>query len=232
MKRFFFCLPLLTSSLLFGLSKPKENLEDNWNYLYKKKSIAVYQEKEVENSYKAEGEISENFFALLAVASDIKRRAEWVPNLMDSVLIEGTLESNEMTLYEQFSLPWPAMNRDAVIHCKLTKDYKNKSLVIIFNQIESPKKPPHKDYIRVPQTKGKMEFRYIDEKRTFARYEIQLDPGGTLPGFIISFFIKQAPYDALIGLIEQIKKTKGEYKEFIKTHQDLADEANKNSTKG
>ena len=67
-----------------------------------------------------------------------------------------------------------------------------------------------------------MLFKFIDEKTTHARYEIDLDPGGALPGFITNFFIKKAPLEALEGLMEQIKKTKDQYKNFIKIHKEKA----------
>ncbi len=215
---FIFILHFLISASLFGLTTKEESKDiPGWNYLYQKDGITVYQESSNKNYYRADAVIKENFFTVLAVAADIARRPEWVPNLKESTILEGSVMGG-LVLYEVFHLPWPATNRDVVIKCDIKKNYESKNLLIAFESITREDHPPVKGKIRVPEAKGEMEFSFIDEQTTKGRYQIQLDPGGTLPNFIVNFFIKNAPLDAIKGLIAQIKKTDGQYKKFIEEH--------------
>lgn len=225
MKNFFFIfiLSFFISGSLFGEKTEQESKDiPGWSYLYQKDGITVYQESSNNNYYRADAVIKENFFTVLAVAADIARRPEWVPNLKESTILEGSVMGG-LVLYEVFHLPWPATNRDVVIKCDIKKDYVNKNLLIVFQSITRESHPPMKQKIRVPEAKGEMEFSFIDEETTKGRYQIQLDPGGTLPNFIVNFFIKKAPLDAIKGLIAQIKKTQGQYKDFIEEHKKKAD---------
>ena len=224
----FLCLLLSFSLTSFGKNSSKD--KPGWSYLYKRGNLLVYKEKAHSNAYLAEGKIPENFFEVLAVASDIKRRSEWVPNLKDSRIVEGDLES-KVILYEEFALPWPAKNRDVVLECLITKDYKNKKLRIVFKNISHKTEAPRKGVIRVPETKGEMSFSFIDEKTTYASYHIKLDAGGSLPGFIVNFFVKKAPLKALQNLMKQIKKTRGSYTEFVQKHKKIAEKAQSSSSK-
>ena len=221
--KFIFILHFLISASLFGLTTKQESKDiPGWDYLYQKDGITVYQESSNKNYYRAEAVIKENFFTVLAVASDIARRPEWVPNLKESTILQGDVMGG-LVLYEVFHLPWPATNRDVVIKCDIKKNYAKKNVLIAFESITREDHPPSKGKIRVPEAKGEMEFSFIDEQTTKGRYQIQLDPGGTLPNFIVNFFIKKAPLDAIKGLIAQIKKTEGQYKEFIDKHKSEAD---------
>ena len=85
---------LLTLSLFSFGKEDKSSAKDEgkWEYLYKKETISVYKEKESVYSYMAKGEIYENFFEVLAVASDIKKRPEWVPNQKTSRIVQGRSE--------------------------------------------------------------------------------------------------------------------------------------------
>lgn len=218
----FLLMTTITLTISHNLSFGKATHNTQWNYLYKKKTIAVYQEKNKTNSYMAEGEIHENFFEVLAVSSDIERRSEWVPNLKYSSVVDGDLES-KVILHEEFNLPWPVQNRDSIIECKIIKNYKNKELLIQYYRVEHPKVPIQKGIVRVPKASGQMHFKFIDEKTTHARYEIELDAGGALPQFVVNFFIKKAPIQALEGLVKQIKKTKGQYNSFLEKHKKISE---------
>ena len=187
--------------------KTKNSESSPWEFLFKEGTLSTYKETGKDYSYKAEGIIKQNFFDIVRVASHMEKRPEWVPNLLVSETIEGDI-TEKAYVYEKFHFPWPALDRDVVLLCQIKKDEKNKKVWVEFENSEHKDYPEIKGIVRVPTTKGKMFFEWVNEQTTHVIYEVEFDPGGILPDLITNMFIKKAPLDFLMGMGNQVEKKK------------------------
>ena len=111
--------------------------------------------------------------------ADVKRRREWLPDIVDSRILEGDVESR-IVIWERFHLPWPLSDRDCVVESTIHKDYANHAVTVDFHEVEHPAMPPVPGLVRVAAVRGRMAFRSVDDGHTAASYEAALDAGRTL----------------------------------------------------
>jgi hypothetical protein len=188
-----------------------------WEQIAEEKGIRVYQKDGDPPVYKAEGVLDANLLELLAVMSDIKRRPDWIENLVECKVLEGDPETRAI-LYSHYRLPWPATDRDIVIESIVSKDIKAKQVNIVFRNTTHPDAPEYSHLVRIPYTDGKILFKDIDRKTVFVDYEVSMASGGWLPNWMVRIFSRIAPTKTLRAMQKQIDNTKGLYAEFLKRH--------------
>lgn len=187
-----------------------------WEHLYVEDGIAMYVALDAPlPTYKAEGTIPVGLLELLAVIADVPRRPEWLPDILESRILEGGIESS-VVIYERFRMPGPIANRDCVVRSVIEKDYARGVVTVTFEQVEHHDMPPNDEHIRMPVVRGLMRYRFIDAHRTAAYYQTTLDVGGSLPRWLVRLATKRVPIFTLQSLIEQIGKTRGRYDDFIR----------------
>ena len=62
---------------------------------------------------------------------------------------------------------------------------------------------------------GFWELTYIDHQTTYVVYQVDADPGGWLPHWLVRYTTKKLPLNTIRNLREQVAKTKGQYEERI-----------------
>lgn len=187
----------------------------SWSKLYETDLFTVYSdERGPAPVFKAEGYIDANIFDVLAVLADVSRRTEWVDNLIEALIVEGKID-HDVTIYEQYFLPWPCDNRDTVVRSVIEKDLKRLEVKVKYHRVKHPKVPEYEDVTRMPVVQGDMTFTYAGCNRSFARMILALDVGGHFPRWAVNQFVKRAPVKTLEGMLEQVARTRGQYTDFI-----------------
>lgn len=214
-------LMLLSISVAHGENTGAEP----WELVYREGELSVYHDvTQPRPTYKGEGIVEANLFELLAVLSDVGKRIHWVKDLKESQILEGSVET-KVIIYEQFHLPWPCDNRDSVVESVIKQDLKKLEVSVEYHEVSHPKTPARDGVIRMPVARGNMFFRYLDEKHSFARFVLGLDVGGHLPEWLVNYVVRKSPIVTLEGLLRQVNQTRGEYRDFIRTHQTRARDA-------
>lgn len=202
-----------------GHNAPAET-KKKWTFLWAEDGIRMYRAEDAAlPTFKAEGTIPVNFLDLLAVISDVSRRVEWVPEILESRILEGNVESR-VIIHEKFNLPWPVNDRDCVVESIIRKDFEKRTVTVTYRQVTHPLGPAADGFIRIPIVTGRMQYSYIDDRHTAARYETTLDVGGSLPGWMVELAIKKAPLMTLQAAVAQVNKTQGQYETFVRTQAD------------
>jgi hypothetical protein len=165
----------------------------------------------------ASGRIHENMYETLAVLSDIERHHEWMKNLSESRLV-GRISEYELFMYNRFDSPWPVTDRDAVVHVRAQFDKIRQHVHIRFENVNATSVPPVEGIVRAPRLLSTMEMQYIAPKETMLTYEIDIDPGGLLPRWLVRWATRRIPLQAIARLRKQIEKTRGQYGQFIKRY--------------
>lgn len=211
-------------SIFFDTDRPILGQELSYKQLYETGSIKVFRSiNETTPTYKAEGTVEANIFELMAVIADIDRRKEWVSNLAEVRKVAGDVES-QITLYERMNLPWPFSDRDVIVESTIEKNYKTLEIRVNYHNVNLPEiVPEKKDIIRVPLVVGGFYFKSINPQQTYCQLTIKLQLGGKIPQWLMDMIIKKIPEKTLYSLLDQVKATKGKYKEFIQKHKSLSE---------
>jgi len=163
---------------------------------------------------RAKGTFNENMWEILAVLNDIPRHTEWMKNLSEQTTLtqRGPFD---LLVYSRFASPWPMWDRDSIM--RVAVDYRRhaQEVTIKFLRTESHLMPVLPGLVRVPRLEMLAHLRYRGPKRTDILFEVDIDPGGGLPRWIVRWISKKIPVRTLRRLRQQIEKTRGGYEEFL-----------------
>jgi hypothetical protein len=60
--------------------------------------------------------------------------------------------------------------------------------------------PLRKERVRVPRSKEVWEITSLTDKKIKISYYLQVDPGGSLPPFLVNLFVTKGPYETFENL--------------------------------
>jgi hypothetical protein len=131
------------------------------------------------------------------------RYSTWQYNMVESRLLKRLAE-NELIYYSQIRAPWPASNRDLVSKVKITQDPVTK--VMIFDMVSLPDFiPEKKGVVRIPRSEGKWIMTPAGTSRIRVDYTFLVEPGGSLPSWLVNMVIADGPHQSFVNLLQQIR---------------------------
>ena len=190
--------------LLLGITAFAQN---EWELKQDKEGIKVYT-KNLDNSpfkaIKTACTIDATTNVLTAVLMDINNSTDWVYATKKAVLLKQP-SPDELFYYSEIDVPWPLNNRDFIVHLKASQDEHTKAVTIVaYNQ---PKYlPENKNIIRVPQSYSKWLIEPLPNNRVKIEYILQVDPGGSVPAWLINLLATRGPFESFKNLRLQVKK--------------------------
>jgi hypothetical protein len=159
-------------------------------------------------------EIDAGIFEVLAVISDVPHQKEWMHDCEESRLIRE--EPGDVSLvYNRTGAPWPVSDRDVVLRTETKLVEPGQHVLVSFANVEDPSTPPIGGIVRMPRLIGSYDLVAIGPARTRVSYQIDIDPGGSLPAFAVTRTTRDTPLHTLLGLRAQIGTTRGHYTDFV-----------------
>ncbi|HWD89738.1 MAG TPA: START domain-containing protein [Mucilaginibacter sp.] len=141
---------------------------------------------------------------LAAVVMDVSTSTEWVSHLKSAILIKR-VSANELYYYSEVDLPWPAANRDFVAHLTVSQDPDTKVITV-----DGPAVPGYmpvkKGIVRITNSTGKWIITPLGQSQAKVEYSIHVDPGGSLPSWLVNMFSTQTPMEVFKNLRAQLQK--------------------------
>ena len=175
--------------------------DGGWNFVTEKKGIKVYS-KDAKKSpiqyLRAEGIMNASLENIVGIMRDVDGAKKWVPNLKNRSYVKN-ISDTEAILYDISLMPWPVLNRDMVVHHKLSLGEDGESLVLNFKSTKVKGGPKTKDTVRATIHKGTIEF-YPKEEKTFIRMTILVDPNGSIPKWVVNLLQVKLPFEFLDAL--------------------------------
>lgn len=133
-----------------------------------------------------------------AIFLDIPRQKNWVYGTRQSSLVQK-MSNDQLLYYNETSLPWPVSPRDIAIFMKLKEDPSRHTLTV--QQEGRPAAVPvHKGIVRVPHLAGTWQFHEEGKGQLRTEYLLDIDPGGSLPVWLVNLFITKGPYKTFVNL--------------------------------
>jgi len=151
-------------------------------------------------SIKAEFFVNTTLNKLELFLLDFPNYTTWQYNTVESRVIKK-ISDTEYIYYAKIEAPWPVMDRDMVVRFKIER---NKNHLIVSANSESRILPENKAYVRVPTSRSQWMVTEEQKNRLSVKYAIQIDPGGSVPAWLINWVSANAPYQSFKNLKKQI----------------------------
>ena len=197
----FFILPALV--FISGISMA----QGGWAMKLNKEGIKVYTKDAAGSPIKAiktECELETTIDVLTSVLLDVNDSKEWIYATKKATLLQQ-LSPTQVIYYSEIALPWPINNRDFIVQLSITQDSVSKTVKAV--SINKPGwLPRFKDIVRVEQAYAQWLITPMANGRLHVEYELQVDPGGCIPAWLVNMFATTGPFYTFQKLREQVKK--------------------------
>jgi len=186
--------------------------QSTWTLSTVKNDIKIYTRPITNSKLKAiKVECSLNFrpSQLVKVIMDIDQSGQWVYHSKTAYIVKQVSPS-ELFYYSEVSVPWPAENRDYVSHIMVSQNPKTKVVTIdapCVTGIVTEKK----GIVRIVHSVGKWTIGPLEKNTIKVTYELEVDPAGQVPAWLVNLFATQGPMETFEKLKTQLAKK--EYKE-------------------
>ncbi len=158
-----------------------------------------------------------NLYLLLAIVDDVPRHTQWVYRLETSKMLWRP-DPWHARVYVRFNFPWPTSDRDAVVKIEIKRRwFPHHEVAIRFVDAVDKQMPPIDGVVRVPRTIGFTRLRWLGPNRTHIIYQIDTDPSGRLPRWLVRWISESLPLRMMRGLRQQLKTRRNLYGGFLKT---------------
>lgn len=206
-------LPILLLCLLLAPAA----LANGWEEIADEDGVVVTQ-KEVRGrdlpTFRGVTTIDASIYEVLAVLNDNRRRKDWLHKCEESRLVKRINEF-ETIIYNRTDAPWPVSDRDMVLHTRIWLVEPGTEVLATFKGIKHVSVEEVDDAVRMPFIEGHYRLRKVTDDRTWVEYQVNADPGGSLPKWLARRASKELPLETLRNLKKQIRKTRGLYEAFL-----------------
>lgn len=199
-------LAILLIGFLLPLLAVGQKHTDDWKLEKNKNGIRVYSRYPTDSrlkEVKVQCEVRGTLAQLAAFISDIDRYPEVVYRVRNAYMVKR-VNDREFYFYNETSMPWPAHNRDLVIHMLFQMDPATQTMRVQASNAPGmvPEKP---GIVRVPFWHSLWTVTDMGEHRLRVEYAFRVDPGGELPLWLINATVAIGPYQSFAALEEHLK---------------------------
>ncbi|MDB5110770.1 MAG: hypothetical protein JWR67_1884 [Mucilaginibacter sp.] len=198
---------ILLILMLFVWKVDPVSAQITWKLNTEKDGIKVYTSIVPESKIKAvkvEGTFNATPAQLVALLMDVNTAADWIYHTKSSVLVKQ-VSPTELYYYSEINLPWPTANRDFVAHLTVTQNPETR-IVTIEGPVVSGFVAQKQGVVRITDANGKWMITPIGNDRVKVEYAIHLDPGGSLPSWLVNMFAAEGPAKIFKGIKLQLQK--------------------------
>ncbi|OOQ57293.1 START domain-containing protein [Mucilaginibacter pedocola] len=205
-------------SIIFLLNITAASAQYKWTPKTEKDGIKVFTsivEGSKIKAVKVEADLDATPAQLVKVLLDVKGCTEWVSHTKLCTLVKQVSPS-ELYYYSEIDVPWPVSNRDFVAH--LTVHQNPETKVVTVDGPAVPGFVPVKEgIVRISESKGEWILTPLEKDRVRVVYTLQVNPGGSIPAWLINLLAAEGPINSFQGLKKQLKKPQyAEGASFIK----------------
>ncbi|MEE9326321.1 MAG: START domain-containing protein [Cocleimonas sp.] len=155
-------------------------------------------------SFRGEVIVSASLTTLVATLEDTKSYPQFLHNCKKATNLK-IINDNESYKYIVTNMPWPVEDRDTIVHSVMSQDNASKVVTIKFNA--APQQIAHKKgLVRINKMLGSWRLIPEDKDQVKVIYEMNVDPGGSLPKWLVNSLAVDIPFHTLQKLRNQLKK--------------------------
>lgn len=206
----FCCLAMVCSS--FSTSDSQD-----WMLKKNENGITIYT-RTVEGSDLKEvrvvNKVRSSLSGIVALLLDSKNYSDWMVGCKEARELK-VMSDHELYNYQVTDLPWPLTDRDVVTNFKVEQDAVTR--VVTFTKTAVPKFiPENSGLVRVPYLHSRYLLTPLSSDSVLVEMELHLDPGGSIPTWLINANIVAAPYKSTEQMIKRLPIYQSASYSFIK----------------
>ena len=104
-----------------------------------------------------------------------------------------------MITRSEIDAPWPVQNRELIVQYEIIPNVAHNQLRIITNAVPGYPYPLSEDLVRVPSSHA--EWNVVQSGTGLkVTYIMNIDPGGSVPAWIINMAIAEGPHHTFVNL--------------------------------
>ncbi len=190
-------LPGILIFIVFFLVNDSLYAQNNWTLQKEKDGIRISSRHAAAspfNDIRVELDLPGNIDQLAAILLDIKKYKDWSYATKVSELIKQ-LAPGKLIYYTEIEVPWPATNRYFYADFDLKKNPADQSMQVIAVNIPDYGPAP-KDLLKVTYSRGVWNITTTSKKTIHVDYTLELNPGGSLPGWVLNLFSTRGPMES------------------------------------
>lgn len=172
-----------------------------WVFSKQQDGIKIFSRKSAVSKFddiKVETDFPGNISQLVTILTDVGKYPEWAYATKTCVLVKK-INNNDFIYYSEIDVPWPSADRDLYAHCKITLNHEAHSFKMIAEAIKDYA-PEKKDIIRIPLSNATWNVTTVSDKMIHVEYTLELDPGGTVPAWLLNLFSTKGPIETFSNL--------------------------------
>lgn len=179
----------------------------NWKLEKDQQGIKVYAANIPGSDFKAikvACTLTGNYSRLIEILSDVSQFSNWIYHSKKNRLLQKR-SAHDFTYHTETVLPWPMSNREAVIHIRINTD-SLPAFLSISGTAEPGLVPNSKELVRISQYKAHWLVTMPAPQTLQIRYQVALDPGGSLPAWMSNMFVTKGPFETFVNLAKKLKE--------------------------
>ncbi|MDH0288966.1 START domain-containing protein [Pseudomonas sp. GD04087] len=180
-------------------------LAEDWKLEKEDDGVKVFLSPVAGSKYKAYRgvvDIKADVAKINALQEDVAGSCKWIHACAEMRLLKT--EGDNSWTYSKIDMPWPVTGRDVVIH--VTTEKTADGGLIRHLKAEPSYIPEEKGEIRVPKLIGEWKLVPKGAGVTEVTYQVQTEPGGSIPSWLANSFVVDAPMNTLKGLRSAAEK--------------------------
>lgn len=187
-----------------GLAQPTIS---GWESIANKDGIEVFQRKVPGSSFisfKGVGVVDASIYDVYSVIFDIRNKTELLSNCADYQLLKFKSMGN-LVVYTRTQAPIVFISdRDTVLETKVDFRPESKTIFAGFKKGDDTLMPPPDDAVRTKELQGAWTLEVLTPTTTQVTYEVNANPGGLLPAWLVNLGSRRLPLKTLLNLRKQI----------------------------
>ncbi len=163
---------------------------------------------------RAVGEVAGTPYEILAVLLDVAAHPKWLPDCIESRTVRR-LDTWRYIIYTRTDAPWPVSDREAVIENEVIFLDPPRKVKVTFDALPASDVAHARGTVRMKSVNGYYSIEAIDDRRSLVQYELDADPAGVLPAWLVNYQSTRNPLETLAGLRTRLQATRGQYRAQI-----------------
>lgn len=183
--------------------------QDNWELRRDENGIKIYSRKPqgtklVELRLVTRLNATED--QLVDAILNIDNYPRWIYGNKKSGILKK-INDHDIIYFTETHLPWPIQDRDLVTELTITPATVNTPFTMTAKSVQGVM-APKPNYIRVPYSSATWRIMPVADNKMDIDYSFSIDPGGSVPTWLVNMTIAKGPYESFMKLAELLKQIK------------------------
>ncbi len=173
------------------------------------------------SAFRARTSLPTSMWLAVAVLEDVARACEWTSHCTEMRRLGSAADM--VLVYARMDAPWPVRDRDVVVQVRTVYGAPGE-LTLQIEARAGAEGPASAEVVRMPRFRAHYRFRASGRESCLVEYQIDVDPGGTLPEWLKRLVARDLAHNTLDDLRDRVRwaAQRGLYRERAQAIAELA----------